>query len=68
METKRVEGLVGRIVRVTDDRSTVELISAPGFEVGVRHGETGEVGIAQGNGAREPLTVVDIRPDITVEP
>jgi rod shape-determining protein MreC len=61
-------GLVGRVVQVTSDRSTVELISAPGFEVGVRHGDTGEIGIAEGNGAREPLTVVDIRPDITVEP
>src|SRR5688572_14180219 len=55
-------GLVGRIVQVTNDRATVELISAPGFEVGVRHGDTGEIGIAQGNGTREPLHVIDIRP------
>jgi rod shape-determining protein MreC len=61
-------GLVGRIVQVTDERATVEVISAPGFEVGVRHGDSGEVGIAEGNGAREPLTVVDIPPDVPVEP
>ncbi|MGH9117623.1 MAG: rod shape-determining protein MreC [Acidimicrobiales bacterium] len=61
-------GLVGRVVQVTNDRSTVELISTPGFEVGVRHAETGEVGIAEGNGRREPLTVVDIAPDFTIEP
>lgn len=61
-------GLVGRVVQVTNERATVELISAPGFEVGVRHGDTGEIGIAEGNGTRKPLTVVDIRPDITVEP
>jgi rod shape-determining protein MreC len=61
-------GLVGRIVQTTRDRATVELITAPGVDVGVRHADTGEVGIAEGNGAREPMTVVDIRPDITVEP
>ncbi|MGH9243806.1 MAG: rod shape-determining protein MreC [Acidimicrobiales bacterium] len=60
-------GLVGRVVQVTGDRSVIQLITDPGIEVGVRHADTGEIGIAEGNGSREPLAVVDIRPDITVE-
>jgi rod shape-determining protein MreC len=60
-------GLVGRVVQVGRDRSVVELISTPGFEIGLRHAASGEVGIGEGNGSREPLSVVDIRPDVTVE-
>lgn len=60
--------LVGRVVQVTDDRAVIQLISTPGFEIGVRHGNSGEIGIAEGNGSREPFTVVDIGPGIIVEP
>lgn len=57
-------GLVGRVVQVTSARSVVQLITDPGFEVGVRHVATGEVGIARGNGEGEPLTVADIAPGV----
>jgi rod shape-determining protein MreC len=60
-------GLVGRVVQVSGDRSVVQLISTPGLEIGVRHADSGEVGIGEGNGSREPLRVVDIRPDVVVE-
>jgi rod shape-determining protein MreC len=60
-------GLVGRVVQVTDERSVIQLITEPGFEFGVRHGPTGEIGIATGNGTRDPISVGDVRPDATVQ-
>jgi rod shape-determining protein MreC len=61
-------GLIGRVVQVTADRSVIQLITQAGFEFGIRHGPTGEIGIATGNGSRDPLAVGDIRPDAPVQP
>lgn len=50
-------GLAGRIVRVAADRSTVQLITDPAFEIGVRIGETQEIGVGHGSGAQSPFVV-----------
>jgi rod shape-determining protein MreC len=50
-------GLVGRVVEVSAGRSTVLLISDPSSNVGVRFQTSGDVGVAKGAGAREPLSV-----------
>jgi rod shape-determining protein MreC len=50
-------GLVGRIVSVTGDRSAVQLLTDPAWRFGVRLAASGEVGVARGNGAGEPLSV-----------
>lgn len=50
-------GLVGKVVRVTGGRSSVELITAPAFEFGVRLVEQQEVGIAKGRGDDGTLIV-----------
>jgi rod shape-determining protein MreC len=50
-------GLVGRVVAVTGGRSTVQLITDPSFDLGVRLASTGEVGIAHGTGDGEPLMI-----------
>jgi len=50
-------GLVGRVIAVTGSRSTVQLITDPGFEIGIRLARSGEVGIAHGTGEGDPLVV-----------
>lgn len=50
-------GLVGRVVAVTSGRSTVQLMTDPGFDIGVRLASTGEVGLAHGTGDGEPLVI-----------
>lgn len=50
-------GLVGRVVAVTGSRATVQLITDPGFDIGIRLATSGEVGIAHGTGEGEPLVV-----------
>ena len=63
-------GLVGRIVQVTPDRSTVQLITDPDFLVGVRLlGSDLATGTARGQGMGEDL-IVDTRlePDIDDPP
>jgi rod shape-determining protein MreC len=59
-------GLVGRIVRVSENRAVVLLISDPTFAVGVRLARSGETGIAEGAGRNRPLTVdfVDARTEV----
>src|SRR5690606_23595733 len=37
-------GLVGRVSRAGSDSATVELLTDPGFKVGVRLAETGDLG------------------------
>lgn len=59
-------GLVGRVVAVTGARSTVQLLTDPSFDIGVRLATTGEVGIAHGTGAGEPL-LVDAGIPVSVE-
>jgi rod shape-determining protein MreC len=50
-------GLVGKLVQVTKDRSTVQLITDPDFAVGVRLVTDGSSGTARGTGEGEPLIV-----------
>lgn len=50
-------GLVGRLVQVTARHSSVQLLTDPGFAVGVRLVPDGAPGTAQGTGAGEYLVV-----------
>ncbi|HEX6595640.1 MAG TPA: rod shape-determining protein MreC [Acidimicrobiales bacterium] len=50
-------GLVGRVLEVSQTRSTIRLLTDRSSSVGVRLTGSGEVGIASGSGAREPLDV-----------
>lgn len=50
-------GLVGRLVQVTDSRSTVQLITDPDFAVGVRLVPDGAPGTARGQGEGKDLLV-----------
>jgi rod shape-determining protein MreC len=52
-------GLVGRVVRVTGGRSTVQLITDPSFRFGIQLATNGERGIAQGTGRAGTLQVQD---------
>lgn len=50
-------GLVGRITEASRSRSIVQLLTDKTFSVGVRIGETGDVGVANGTGS---LTSMDV--------
>jgi rod shape-determining protein MreC len=50
-------GLAGRVVATTSSRATVQLITDPGFDIGIRLAVTGEVGVAHGTGLGHPLVV-----------
>jgi rod shape-determining protein MreC len=50
-------GLAGRVVAVSQQRATVVLLSDPSFNVGIRLSTSGDVGVARGNGAHQPLPV-----------
>jgi rod shape-determining protein MreC len=50
-------GLVGRVSQVARKHSTIELLTDPEFQVGVRLAATGELGTARGQGRDEPLVV-----------
>ena len=50
-------GLAGRVVAVSQQRATVLLLTDPSFNVGIRLSASGDVGVARGNGARQPLPV-----------
>jgi rod shape-determining protein MreC len=57
-------GLVGRITQVTGDRSVVQVVTDPGFDLGVRLVTSGDVGIGHGTGEGQPLLVdagIDLR-------
>lgn len=49
-------GLVGRVVAASRRRATVLLVTDPSFNVGVRLA-SGDIGVARGQGARQPLTL-----------
>lgn len=59
-------GLVGRVVDVSKTRAVVLLITDQTVSVGVRLA-SGEVGVANGHGARSPLSVEHIPPGTKVE-
>ena len=50
-------GLVGKVVAVSQERATVLLLTDPSFNVGIRLSQSGDVGVARGNGMHEPLPV-----------
>lgn len=50
-------GLVGKVVAVSQERATVLLLTDPSFNVGIRFSGSGDVGVARGNGTRQPLPV-----------
>jgi rod shape-determining protein MreC len=50
-------GLVGRISQASGSHSSVELLSDPDFQVGVRVADSGQLGTARGRGRDEPMTV-----------
>ena len=50
-------GLVGQVVLVTEDRSTVQLLTDPDFQVGVKVLPGGATGTARGQGPGEDLLV-----------
>jgi rod shape-determining protein MreC len=60
------EGLVGRIVRVSINRSVVQLVTDREFAVGVRLERSNETGLAEGRGRENPLEGSLISPDVDV--
>jgi rod shape-determining protein MreC len=57
-------GLVGRVVLVTGNRSTVQLITDPDFAVGIKLLPSGVTGTARGQGEGEDLVVdTPLEPD-----
>lgn len=51
------KGLVGRLVRVATNRSVVQLATDPSFIIGVRIGETQDMGVGHGSGPGNPFVV-----------
>jgi len=63
-------GLVGRVQSVSSRRAVVQLLTEPGFFVGVRLSAVDEVGVARGQGRNQPLLVftgIDIDVDVPEE-
>ncbi len=60
-------GLVGRITEVSKVRSTVLLITDPQSNVGVRLANSGEPGVARGDGSRNPLPLDLITTEVPVD-
>jgi rod shape-determining protein MreC len=60
-------GLVGRVIAVSQERATILLLTDPSFNVGIRLSGSGDVGVARGNGTRQPLPVdlVDVGTKVT---
>jgi rod shape-determining protein MreC len=57
-------GLVGRVTQVAGNRSVVQLVTDPGFDLGVKLVASGDVGIGHGTGEGDPLVVdagIDLR-------
>jgi len=60
-------GLVGRITEVSKIRSTVLLITDRASNVGVRLANSGEPGVARGDGSRNPLPLDLITTEVPVD-
>jgi rod shape-determining protein MreC len=58
--------LVGKIVRVTKSRSTVQLLADPGMNVGVRLARTGDLSVATGNGGDLEMSLVEPTTELRV--
>ena len=50
-------GLLGRVLEVSKTRSTVQLVTDRSSSVGIRLTGSGQIGVATGGGAKEPLHV-----------
>lgn len=59
-------GLVGRITDVSKTRAVVQLLTDKEFSVGIRLGETGDVGVANGTGSLRSMTLDLIDPQTQV--
>lgn len=59
-------GLVGRVVQVTGNRSVIRLITDPELRVGVKLASTQTIGVATGQGEGSPLRVPSIPPATTI--
>lgn len=59
-------GLFGRVIRVRSGRSSVQLVTDPGFEVGIRL-EDETRGVLSGQGRNRPLVVEGIPTTVTVK-
>lgn len=59
-------GLVGRVTEASRNRSVVQLLTDKKFSVGIRIGETGDVGVANGTGSLSRLTVDLVDPTTEV--
>jgi rod shape-determining protein MreC len=60
------DGLVGRVVEVSQKRSRVRLITDPGSSVGIRLSRSGETGVAEGEGPGRTMSVgfIEINADV----
>ncbi len=58
--------LVGKIVRVTANRSTVQLLADPALSVGVRFARTGDLSVATGDGADLEMSLVEPTTEVKV--
>lgn len=56
MPVATAAGLVGRVVETAKRQATVMLLTDPAFNVGIRLSDSGDVGVARGSGARQPLS------------
>lgn len=61
------EGLVGRVIDVSETRSKVMLLTDPRMSVGIRLAGSGETGVTQGLPGKDVLQVDLIDPDTAVE-
>lgn len=60
-------GLVGRITEASRNRSVVQLLTDKSFSVGVKLSQSGDIGVANGQGLLESMTLDLIDPATTVE-
>jgi len=60
-------GLVGRVVEVAANRSTVLLLTDPTFSVGVRTTSSGDVAVADGRGRQSPMRVELVDPSASIK-
>jgi rod shape-determining protein MreC len=59
-------GLVGRVQQVSKTRATVQLVTDRSSNVGVRMTGSSQIGVASGNGSKEPLRVDFVAADTKV--
>ncbi len=59
-------GLVGRVVQVSAGTSKVQLVSDPGFDMGIRLVSSGTIGIAHGRGDGRALAAEILDPKLVV--